>query len=65
MTQKTEDFTRDPLNKGALVNTNNESLRQYKLMKKRMEDVNKISKLESRLDRIESLLTKLTENLNK
>ncbi len=56
---KTSDFERAPDNQGALLNTNNAALEQYKRTKKRM---GKIDELETRLNRIEDLLLKLVEN---
>lgn len=62
--EKTKDFIRSDLNKGALLNTNNDALARYKTTKKRMADINKISAMENRLDTIEALLLKIVEKLN-
>lgn len=58
------DFQRLNSNKGALVNTNNEALSQYKKTKKRFEQLNKVSALEDRMTNIENLLMKVLEKLN-
>lgn len=50
---------------GALLNTNNKGLQQYKLqrrnMKKSQSDSIRIDALESKLDRLEQLLLKVLE----
>lgn len=58
------DFQRLNNNTGALVNTNNEALKQYKKTKERFKALDKVSVLESRMDKIENLLLQVLEKLN-
>lgn len=58
-----DDFARMPNNPGALINTNNEALAQYKAAKKRMSKLNNIEELENRLNRLESLLEEILDRI--
>jgi len=49
---------------GAILNIQNDSLREYKLRKKKLQEKDKkIKYLEDRIDNIESLLVSLNEKL--
>lgn len=52
-------FRRDPINKGALLNTDNEALAIYKKTKKRFKDVRKIEVLENQIAELQSLVKSL------
>ncbi len=62
-TTNESDFQRLNNNKGALVNTNNEALSQYKKTKQRFANLNRIPELEQRMDNIENLLKQVLEKL--
>ena len=54
-----KDFVRDPSNPGALVNTNNKALADYKKIKRSFSRLSRVEGLEQRLNRIEALLEQL------
>lgn len=58
------DFTRSPDNPGALLNTNNAGLQQYKKTKTRMKQLNNIGELERRIEHLEHLIHQLTVEKN-
>lgn len=54
-----QDFERDQVNPGALLNKNNAALDGYKKTKAAMRRLNTIDELSNRMDRIEKLLMEL------
>lgn len=60
---KTKDgFMRDPNNIGAVLNTNNEALKAYKLRKQKNNEVNE---LKTEVKELKSLMYQILEKLNK
>lgn len=56
-----EGFERSPLNKGALVNTDNSALNNYKSMKRRFSKLNQVDSLEERISTLEHTISGLVD----
>jgi len=62
MTQPTDKYIRSTINAGAVLNTDTESLKAYKLQKKRLQE---IDQLKNEMHEIKSMLTQLLQNSTK
>lgn len=58
-----EDFTRSDGNQGALINTNNSALEDYRKIKKRYQKLNTIDQLTDKVNAIELMLHQILEKL--